>query len=121
MRRIFIPSDLHEAGPLSKVKLARRFAIRCIPILVLGVCLPSPAQVIQSLPASEDLSTNVNSEKPYEQNLERFSGNIPLRPPARFGKVRPLVFPAETNLDNFQPESTRDGDTSSAQADSSAS
>lgn len=60
MRRIFIPSHLHHARPLSKEKLARRFGMRCVPILLLGVCLPSRAQVTQFSPASDDVSTSAN-------------------------------------------------------------
>src|SRR5438067_1064792 len=97
MRRIFILSDLPHARPLSKEKLACRFGMRCVQILLLSVCLPSPAQVTRSLPASDDLSIRAKPEKPHEQSLEPFLGDIPLQRPARFGKVPPLVFAAETN------------------------
>ena len=57
----------------------------------------------------------------YEQRLERFLGDIPLQRPARFGKVPPLVFAAETNSDKVQAESAVNFDTPSAQAECSAS
>jgi lipid A 3-O-deacylase PagL len=119
MRRIFILSDLHPVRRLAKEKLACHFRMRYIPILLLGVGLPSPAQVNQSLPASGGLSTSAKPEKPYEQSLERVSGNIPLQPPARLAKLTPLV-PADTISDNLQAQSAGNCDTPSAQADSSA-
>jgi hypothetical protein len=121
MRLIFIPSDLHHGRPFLKATLACRLGMTCVPILLLAVCLPSPAQVAQSLPASDYLATSAKPENPYEQSPERFSGNVPLQHRARFGMVSPLAFPADTKSDNLQAESAVECDTLSAQADCSAS
>ena len=120
MRPIFIPSDLHHARPFSKAKLASLLRMRCVPILLLGVCLPCPAQVAETFPASDHLSTSVKPEKPYEQSLESLSCNIPFQSSIRLGKVAPLVFPPETNSDYVQAESALNCDSPTALADCSA-
>jgi hypothetical protein len=117
MPRIFNTSDLHQARPLLKEKLpSAAFRMRFVPILLLSLCLPSPAQVTQSLPASDNLSTSTKPEKPNEQIV---SGNTPLEFPTRFRKLGPPLFPAR-NSDNLQAESAGNCDSPSAQADCSA-
>jgi lipid A 3-O-deacylase PagL len=116
MRRTFITSDLHQARQVLKEKLGCAFRVRFVPILLLSLCLPSPAQVTQSSPTSDDLSTSVKPVKPYEQIV---SGNIPLQPRRRIGRFTPFLFPAEMTSDKLQAESVGTCSSSSAQADCS--
>ncbi|HKU23869.1 MAG TPA: acyloxyacyl hydrolase [Candidatus Sulfotelmatobacter sp.] len=119
MRRIFIPPDVHHARPLSKVKLAQRFGILYVPILLLGVCLPSHAQLTTSLSTMENLSAGDKPEKPYQHSLECLLADVPFESATRIGKGYPLMLPAQTHSNNLQVESAGDCDIACTQADCS--
>jgi len=114
MRRIFITADLQQARPFLNEELACALRVRFVPILLLGACLPSLAQLTQSVPMSDDLSTSAKPGKPYEQIV---SGKIPLQPPTRLTKLSPVLFPVQTSSGRLRLDSAVKCTTPSPQAD----